>query len=60
MVASVVLAARVAPEKPARSDFVDELRLALRTDGAPDAAAAASRHVVPTQHSRRRGKVRVP
>ena len=66
MVASVVLAARVAPEKPrvapekpGAPTEPEELPIALLADADPD-PVAASRHVVPMQRTRRRRPVRVP
>ncbi len=61
LVASVVLAARVAPERATAHGEPDTLPLALLADADPDpTAAAVSRHVVPTQRTRRRRPVRVP
>lgn len=59
MVASVVLAARVAPETPGEPTEPEQLPVAMLADADPD-PVAASRHVVPTQRTRRRRLVRVP
>ncbi|WP_426593055.1 MFS transporter [Cellulomonas sp. McL0617] len=64
MVASVLLARRVAPERStpvAGLPVVADVPVALVADADPDpVAAVVARHVVPSQRARRRRLVRVP